>query len=1058
MRYFGTALVAFLSLLVPGCDREAPTQTGVDESTLSVLVEPIPDRVDYNFDVRPILSSKCFLCHGPDPGDRKAGIRLDQAAATHAPLAGQPGKSLFAPGSPENSYAFERITAEDASHRMPPVDSERDLSDREKEIIRRWITQGARYDKHWAYKYVEKPPVPKLGPALKKQAVNEIDHFVFHRLKERQIAPAPAVGLEKYIRRVAFDATGLPPELEELDRFLPLKNDKTVYEQIVDYYLSRPGYGERMATEWLDVARYADTFGYQGDAERPMWPWRDWVIKAINDNLPYDRFMTEQLAGDLIPNASRSQIIATAFNRNHKQTEEGGSINEEFRVSYVSDRTDTFGKAMLGVTLECASCHDHKYDPLTQKEYYQVYSFFNNIDEAGQNPWTGAVPQLTPGPALLLSTEAQNKQLTDLWKTRKTLEDQLVKVRAEASPQFEDWKDGLSQYSIPLEPVHPNALDIENISAQSPPEQRSARAWTMDGDKEYVVEGNFGYDAWNAFTILFWARSPKVYERAVLMHHTRAALDAASHGYEMLIEDGKVTASLAHMWPFDAIKVKTLKPLALNTWVQIAMVYDGSMKAAGIQIYINGKPAKTEVVKDSLTRSIVSFYTEGERKKVKLTFGARWRGNGFKGGMVSDPHVFETALTPLEIRALYGGNVTVSGKADTALLAEYYFSRHHDKTGEIQAKLTETRQKIIELTSEIQAIMVMQEMETPRRAWVLKRGEYDQHGEPVSPGTPKVLPAFNKQYPQNRYGLAQWLTDRKNPLAARVAVNRYWQTIFGRGIVETPQDFGNQGSLPTHPALLDWLAADFMEHQWDLKRLIRNMLLSASYRQSTMNPAATEKDPGNRLWSRSLKRRLSAEMIRDNMLASSGLLVRKTGGPAVKPYQPDDVWAGTTAKTYKRGKGDELYRRSIYTFWKRTAPPPNMLLFDAVERNVCEVQRRNSSSPLQSLVLFNDEQFVEACKKLAERIALTNREDTHAAISQAFRLLTSRFPKASESNTLKKLYDIQKQLYTENRPEADAFVTIGDSTVDKSIDTVELASLASVVTAIMNFDETVFRY
>lgn len=766
--------IIVLLLLVAGAAVfffKSQTGSGSDEDS---------DKVSFNFQIRPIFSDKCYACHGPDPNTREAGLRLDIAEDAYKALKEHPDAHALVPGKPGLSQVFLRVSTDDTSMLMPPPSSNLPtLTEAEISLIKKWIEQGAEYETHWAFVAPEKPAVPKV----KKTAwpKNEIDYFVLRKMEQNGLTPNEETDKERLLKRIAMDITGLPPTPEMADRFL--KDDSPeAYERMIDELLQQPTYGERMAIPWLDVARYADSHGYQDDNYRTQWPWRDWVIHAFNDNMPYDKFVTWQLAGDLLPDANKEQLLATGFNRNHKITEEGGVIDEEYRVSYVLDRTNTVGKAFLGITIECSQCHDHKYDPFSQKEYFELYSFFNNIKEVGLESTVG-------GP----NTYAKN-------------------------PRMEITKE----------------------------------------DRE----------------------------------------------------------------------------------------------------------------------GLLNFINQPDSNKLEVS--------------------------------------------------------------------------------------VMKDDDTVRRTFVLDRGNYDAPTTEVFPSTPESILEFADNYPKNRLGLSKWLFDEKNPLTARVFVNRVWQELFGRGIVQSSADFGMQGDLPSHPKLLDWLAVDFRDNGWDIKRLVKQILMSATYRQSAeTDPEKLSLDPGNVYLSRAPRIRLNAEMVRDLVLFSSGLLDTTIGGPSVKPYQPPGLWEMATSgrgilATYKQDHGDALYRRGIYTFIKRTVPPPSMMIFDASNRDQCEVVRLRTNTPLQALIMMNDPTVLEASRVLAYRL-LQEHESPEAAIQEGFRRIVCRTPAAKELDILRTHWEEQRAYYTAHEKEAAEFTKVGEYKLDKKAPATDLAAMMTVLQIIYNMEEAITK-
>ena len=1035
----------------------------------------LPETIDYNYHIKPLLSDRCYACHGPDDNARKADLRLyTEEGAKHATL--ESGGRAIVPGSLRRSQLYHRIYADDPDAVMPPPESNLTLSDYEKALIARWIKQGAQWKPHWAFIPPDKPDLPEV--THKDWPTGGIDAFILARLEREGLRPSPEAARETLIRRVTFDLTGLPPTLDEIDAFLT-DDSPDAYETVVDRLLASEAYGERMAVEWLDAARYADTGGYQSDRLRRMWPWRDWVIEAFNENLPFDEFATWQLAGDLLPNATTEQRLATAFNRNHRQTEEGGSIDEEFRVEYVADRTNTTATTFLGLTMECARCHDHKYDPISQKDYYQLFSFFNNIDESGQTSFfTDAVPV----PALLLLEEETEHRLIDLKEQITEKEQELKTLIDQARPDFEAWRSRQAAAALPATPTPGSvaAYDFEQIvegkvSNRVRPDRpgttvyeprivpgRFGNAMAFDGENGLHFDGVGDFTRAAPFTLSLWIKAAEWRDWNVLVHRTRAALDAGSRGYELSMQHDRLVAGLTHMWPQNAIRVVTTDALPLNEWVHVAMTYDASSRAEGVTLYVNGERAAVTVLRDNLFKNITY-----ERDDATLTMGYRFRDSGFKDGLIDDFQVFDRALTAIEVAQLHGVNPLPAllkkpsearTETEREQLFAYFLAYHHPDDDRAQAELHTLRRTQDETISPVPEIMVMQEMATPRPAYVLRRGRYDDRGEEVVPGTPARIMSFPDDLPKNRLGLARWLVDPQNPLTARVAANRYWQMYFGQGLVATPEDFGNQGALPTHPHLLDWLARSFIESGWDVKAMQKQIVMSATYRQSSAaTPELMARDSQNRLLARGPSFRLSAEMIRDQALAASGLLVRTIGGPGVKPYQPAGLWEEKSGKKYVQDTGDGLYRRSLYTFWKRTSPPPSMITFDAARRNQCVMRRQRTSTPMQALVLLNDPQFVEASRKIAERMLREGGETVDERITFAFRLLTSRRPRPAERDVLKALYQEQQEAFARDRSAALALLETGESGWDDSLDLVALASSTLLANTLLNFDESIIK-
>ncbi len=1013
--------------------------------------------ISFQNDVLPVLSDHCFACHGPDGGNRKAELRLDLEEEAKA--------WAITPGNAQDSEVYRRITSADPDLKMPPSDSARTLTNEEIEKIRVWIDAGAKWEKHWAFVTPVKPEVPKVtsNAAVK----NEIDAFVVAKLEQEGLTPAKRATKEQLIRRLSFDLTGLPPTLQEIDDFLS-DESPDAYERVVDRLLASDSYGERMTSDWLDVARYSDSYGFQVDRDRFVWPWRDWVIKSFNQNLPYDEFITQQIAGDLLPNATDAQILATTFCRLHPQESEGGSVPEEYRVEYVSDRTHTVATAFLGLTFECCRCHDHKYDPFSQKEYYELTSFFDNIDEAGlYSYFTDAIPT----PTLRLMDEARKSQLAEFRKECRQAELGVADAQSHAVKKYFKWKENPNTF-VPATPmgqiVH---LDFEGEAPKDTKLVPSTHGngVQLSGDKGiYLDVGNFQRQ--EPFSVSLWMNTPDVKERAVIFHRSRAWTDAGSRGYELLLDEGKLAFSLIHFWPGNAISIRTKDLLPVGTWHHVAVTYNGSSLASGLGIFIDGKKAAVDVIRDQLSKQITggdSTYVDANGKKIfdvrsnSIAIGERYRDRGFTEGLIDEFRVFTRQLTPWEIAHLLNEQSSTEAlemsrsshaQNDEKGLQTFYQFNFDEEFKSSLSMLQKARERLFHLEDGTQEIMVMRELHSPRTTYLLARGAYDARTEEVLSKTPASLLDFPDNLPDNRLGLAKWITAPNHPLTARVAVNRFWQTIFGNGLVRTPEDFGRQGQRPTHPELLDWLSRDFIEHGWDVKRLIKQMVMSSTYQQSTdVSDEAVAKDPLNLLLSHASSHRLSAEMLRDNALSVSGLLVRRCGGPPAHPYEVE-----ASFKPVKRSTGEGLYRRSLYTYWKRTDPAPVMMTLDASKRDVCQMRRERTSTPLEAFVLMNGPQFVEAARMLCQKLLIKPDNDDLPLIS-LFRILTGRYPTEKELDVLQQLYSVQLAYFQEDANRATQYLDYGDTKPTESIDPIPLAALTSVANALFSFDEVVNR-
>ncbi|MBC7816700.1 MAG: DUF1553 domain-containing protein [Planctomycetaceae bacterium] len=1004
------------------------------------------DRVQFNRDVRPILSDKCFHCHGPDAKKRKADLRLDDRAEAVK------SKAIVV-GKPVDSELVRRILSDDADERMPPAASKLErLSEQEIATLRKWIEQGAEYENHWSF--IALKPSREFRP---------IDDVVRDGLAQRGLKLQPEAQRATLIRRLSFDLTGLPPSAAEVEAFVS-DSAPDAYERLVDRLLKSEHYGERMAVDWLDAARYADSFGFQVDREREMWPWRDWVVRAFNSNQRFDEFITWQLAGDLLPNATDEQVLATAFNRLHQQESEGGSVEEEYRVEYVCDRVQTFATTFLGLTFECCRCHDHKYDPLSQREYYQLFAMFQNIDEAGLYSYFTQSP---PTPTLALSDAPTKQQVAALRAKMVGLEQQTPKLRESRREAFEKWL--AAQKAQPVESIGGelsrfrfDALDQGKLANDIKPDQpanlrgenklvpgRNGNAIEFTGDDPVDLPlGNFGRH--QPFSVSLWLKTPNAKDRAVVFHRSRAWTDAASRGYELLIEEGRLKWSLIHFWPGNAISIAAKDNLPINEWVHVCVMSDGSSRAAGLRLFVNGKPAAIEVVKDKLTKEI----TGGGGDSIAL--GERFRDRGFKGGLIDDFRVFGRELTELEAEAvsLDSPSKTLSTEAQKKeVVFDFYLATADAEWAQHLTALQKARAEHNKLADGIKELMVMRELPQPKPAYVLFRGEYAQRRDEVQAGTPAALSPFPEDAPRNRLGLARWLTDRRHPLTARVTVNRVWQSLFGRGLVKTSEDFGSQGTRPLYPEVLDTLSLGFIDSGWDMKQLVKTIVTSQTYRQRSLaDPQTMADDPDNEWLARGPRFRLPAEMIRDNALAAAGLLKRQLGGPPVNPYEMSESFKPATPTA-----GDGVFRRSLYTNWRRTGPPPAMVAFDAPRRAVCIAKRERTDSPLQALILLNGVQYVEAARVLGESLHRDAKGEPPKMIEQAFVRCLSRRPDAREIEIVTRLYREQLDHFTQHTTEAEQLLKIGQTPRDATIPVPQAAAATVLAQALLNHDECVVK-
>lgn len=1046
----------------------------------------LPEVVDFNFHIKPILSDRCFKCHGPDANTREANLRLDTQEGALARLHEDSSRFSIVPGNPSASEVYLRITHPDPEERMPHPDAKMFLSEREKQLIKRWIEQGAEWKSHWAFE----APQAIEPPAVKKSSWprNALDQFVLARLEREGISPSPEESPEKWLRRVSFDLTGLPPTLEELEAFLE-ETSPAAYEQVVDRLLASRAYGERMASIWLDAARYADSHGYQDDRPRTMWPWRDWVVDAYNQNMPYDQFITWQLAGDLLPDATYEQKLATAFNRNHGITQEGGVVNEEYVTEYVADRTNTMATTMMGITAECARCHDHKYDPISQKNYFQLFAFFNTIDERGQINYFDQAPV----PHMRVQDADLEAEIARIEKARSDAESRFQEL-SEPREGYQAWlkedfttvnlsaalREGLiAHFKLEVlagnetpdaaQPEKPGKINTRLLNVLAAPDVvtgHDGNAFVFDGEN-YLNIGDLGdFDQANRFSLGGWIKgaAPTDKDAALIVKRNE---EQKRGGYQLLLtRENRLKAGIIHDQNNERIEVVSKQAINPDNWTHVFATYDGSGKAAGLRLYVDGIVQPVVIERDSLARRSILNGNDillGNWNTRNTPHGSL---SGYKDGAMDEVRIYGRELAPIEVEALAGGNPAARYAALTEGLRRkmaqeailpFYLHHLNDDFIAVREKLDSLR--AIQL--EVPNIMIMAEMDEPRPTHVLARGAYDAPTEQVEPATPEYILPFPDEFPRNRLGLAQWLLHPDHPLTARVAVNRLWQTLFGRGLVATPEDFGSQGTLPTHPALLDWLAIQYRESGWDTKAMMKYIVLSATYRQaSRMTPDAAKRDPQNLLLARGPAQRFSAEMVRDNALRISGLLKEKDGGPWVKPYQPAGVWKELANQIgenkYRPSRGDDLYRRSLYSYWKRTIPPPAMLTFDAAERTVCSVKRQATSTPLQALILLNDPMTVEASRKMAERV-IHNASEVDERIAMAFRMATSRFPDRAEANILASLFEKEQQRFAGNKDAALALLTVGASRWDQTIDPAELAAYAVTINTIMNMDESKMR-
>ncbi len=1031
--------VVYLKGKVPPIVRYA----AIDLFALFAVGTALAAPVDYNREIRPILSDKCFSCHGPDEKQRQAGLRLDTMDGA---------ARVVQPGTSANSRLFQRINAEKPALRMPPTAAGPGLTKAQIDTIARWIDQGARSESHWSYVPPRRPSLPETKN--RSWPRNALDRFVLARLEKEGLRPSPEAAKATLLRRVTFDLTGLPPAPAEVDAFLGDKSPGA-YERVVDRLLSSPRYGERMAMQWLDLARYADTHGFHIDSHRDMWPWRDWVISAFNKNLPFDRFTIWQLAGDLLPEATREQKLATGFNRNHMINFEGGAIPEEYQTEYVVDRVDTTATVWMGMTMGCARCHDHKYDPIKQKDFYRFFAFFNTIPERGLDGRTGNAEPFLP-----LPTPPEEARLESLTAQIIAREESLTE-EATAAAMFGTWEKTRAG-TLPEPPRAGLTAHYEldghladtsgfyrhaNVPTATYGPGQVGQAATFDGEEDVTL--GHPLDSKRPFSLALWINSSALKETAVLRG---GGFELGYDESEVLIAGLKRGARI--VFRVDALGVRTKERFAQRVWSQVTVNYDGSGSVSGLKLFVDAKPVEVEAF--------------GGLAKAARPYKGQLDDVRFYNGQL-DRNEIATLAIHLPVRSALLASTAKLSKAQrkdrTEKLREYFLTYDAPESlRALYAELKELEAGKAELDRAVPSSMVMKEMPGPRDTWVLGRGDYRNHGEKVTPGVPASLPPLPAGAPQDRLGLALWLTSPAHPLTARVAVNRYWQMYFGTGIVETAEDFGSQGGAPSHPELLDWLATEFVGSKWDVRAMQRLIVTSATYRQSSrIPPELLELDPQNRLLARGPRFRLPAEMVRDSALAASGLLVEQLGGRSVNPYQPKGLWEELafgdvfSAQTYVPGTGSDLYRRSMYTFWKRTSPPPSLTAFDAPDREKCTARRARTNTPLQALILMNDPTYVEAARGLAQRMMTEGGPDAGSRINYGFRLAASRKPEPREAQIFRDMAEVQTAEFRKDKDSAMSLLGVGESKADPKLDRSELAAWTTVASMILNLDETITK-
>jgi hypothetical protein len=1031
--------------------------------------------LEYNRDIRPILSENCFACHGADSASRKAGLRLDRFEDAILPR--KDAKPAIVPGKPDDSEVVSRIFEKNEDDIMPPAKSHKVLTSEQKETLKRWIADGAKYQAHWSLI----PPTRSAIPPVKNKrwVRNPIDAFVLARLEQEGLKPAPEADKRTLARRVALDLTGLPPTPEQVEAFVKDRS-KNAYEKFVDQMLASPHWGEHRGRYWLDGARYGDSNGIHIDNYREMWSYRDWVINAYNQNMPFDEFTIEQLAGDLLPKPTLDQRVASGFNRCNITTSEGGAIDEEYLVLYARDRTETTSQVFLGLTTGCAVCHDHKFDRISQKEFYSLSAFFNNTTQKAMD---GNVKDTPP---ILTLPDRNDRARWDSMPNEKAEARKRMDQRKEsAKGEFQTWlskpmeetlsakipKDKLLFHAA-LDDDSTNSLkvtvgnktrtlDFTNAPVGWQEGAVASKAFTFVSATTPVFKdvGDFEYN--QSFSYGAWLRLSDSKDGSAF-----ARMDDSKdyRGWDLWLEKGRPGTHIVNKWPELAIKVVARKALDANRWSHVFITYDGSAKASGVKIYIDGELQEVEVQADKLDdKSKVSTKT-----KVPFKIGMRNKTSPLEKTGIQDLRLYGRVLGHEEVKDL--GNtqrlswlvskkVDKRSKEESAELYTRWLTSLDEEYQQASAALDSLEKVEAEMRARATVAHVMQEKEMKPEAFVLSRGEYDKRRDKVEPATPAALPPMPKEFPRNRLGFAKWLLLPEHPLTARVTVNRFWQELFGAGIVRTPGDFGVTGDMPCNQELLDWMAIEFRESGWDIKKFYKMLVTSSTYRQAaTTTPEKLQKDPSNRLLSRGPRFRMDAEMVRDYALQASGLLTQKIGGPSVKPYQPDGVWEAVAmtvsdTRNYKRDSGENLYRRSMYTFWKRSAPPASMDIFNAPSRESCVVRRERTDTPLQALVTLNDPQFVEAARNLAEH---TLKEGGAKQKDRLDFMAEKLLARTLESDERKITESVLKDLMTHYKTapkDAEALISVGESKADASLDKPTLAAYTMLANEMMNLDE-----
>lgn len=1001
--------------------------------------------IRFNSDIRPILSNNCFKCHGPDSSHRKASLRLDDRDKALVPA--ESGDVAIVPGKPEASELVRRIFSTDPNEVMPPPAANKPLTSAQKALLNRWVASGAAFEPHWAFVLPHRPDVPVVKRTDWPR--NAVDSFILARLEQESLSPSPEADKATLFRRLSLDLQGLPPLPADVDAFSRemLEAERqgaaaadAVYVRWVNKLLDSPHYGERMAVDWLDAARFADTNGYQVDRDREMYAWRDWVIGAFNANMPFDQFTVEQIAGDLLPNATVAQKIATGFHRNHMLNEEGGIIPAEFLAEYCADRVETTATVWLGQTFNCARCHDHKFDPFTQRDFYSLYAFFHNVAEQGIGNYGANIRRNAP-PQIKLPSPDVDVRLASLRNEQTETQRRLQELDATLASSQAAWEE-----RVRSAPLAWRGAEFASASLDKQPLTPGAEKLVLPLP---ALEGG-------AHAIVIETRFPLPRTTALRLEArpaSNAAGDKPPAALQLtqwkIVRRGKDAAQAPQPLVLRAAEAEGTLPAA-----EAAKALDDQGKSAAV---LSGQVGSSSAVVefDPVTSTDESSFVTLEFSLKATEKTPPWE---LRLSMVETEPEF---LVPTAVLAIVRKDAKDRTPPEKQQLVEFRAAKSADRRV-LAERMAALAKQVDETDLQNPTTLIMEDLAMPRPTHILVRGAYDKLGEAVTANTPRLLPPLSPELPKNRLGLARWLVDPVNPLPARVTVNRYWQMLFGTGLVRTAEDFGTQGEPPSHPELLDWLATEFIRTGWDVKGMLRLVVTSATYRQSSrLTAALRERDPENRLLARGPRFRLQAEFLRDQALATSGLLSPKIGGPSVKPYHPqglyEQVTAGNGTNTYVEGKGDDLYRRSMYTYWKRSVPHPSMLVFDATFREACTVRRPRTNTPLQALNLMNDPTYVESARHLAERMLREGGATPESRVTWAFRQVLARPPRAAEIAILVRAYERVLKSYQSDATAAAELLKVGATPPSMGSDPVQLAAMTTIASTIMNLDETVTK-